>query len=79
MLCLARNVNQRVLIRTSDGDVWVTVMDHRGDGKVRLGVDAPESVGVFREELWLKMQQGKPEEGKADVAAADDANPGGHD
>jgi hypothetical protein len=47
MLCLARNVNQRVLIRTSDGD-----------GKVRLGVTAPESVGVYREELWLKMQQG---------------------
>ena len=46
-LVLSRGRNQRIRIGT---DIWISVVDIRGD-KVRLGIDAPPSVQVMREEL----------------------------
>jgi carbon storage regulator len=47
MLVLTRKVGERVLI--ADG-VVVQVLEVRGQ-KVRLGIEAPPEVGVWREEL----------------------------
>lgn len=47
MLVLSRRVGERVLIGDS---IVVTVVATRG-GTIRIGVDAPRSVGVVREEL----------------------------
>lgn len=47
MLVLSRKKNERVKI---GGDLWVTVVEIRGD-KVRLGFDAPPEVPVHREEV----------------------------
>jgi len=52
MLVLTRRVNEKILI----GDnVVVTVLEVRGD-QVRLGIDAPRDVKVFREEVVLREQ-----------------------
>lgn len=37
-------------------DVAITVIDIRGD-KVRIGIDAPRSVPVHREEVWVQIQE----------------------
>jgi len=47
VLVLTRRVNERIVI--GDGIV-VTVLDVRGD-QVRIGIDAPRDVKVFREEV----------------------------
>ena len=52
MLVLTRRVNEKILI----GDnIVVTVLEVRGD-QVRLGIDAPRDVRVFREEVMLRDQ-----------------------
>lgn len=55
MLVLSRQVDETLIIRTSDGPIRVTLVDIRGN-KVRIGIDAPKSVRVDREEID-KMRQ----------------------
>ena len=47
MLVLSRKQNQSIVI---NGDIRVTVVSIRGN-QVRIGIEAPESVAIFREEL----------------------------
>lgn len=71
MLHLNRRLGERIVIGGEEGPVTIepgaiqiTVMDVR-DGRVKVGVSAPSHVGVFREEVWLRIQ----EEQRADRAA----------
>jgi carbon storage regulator len=51
VLVLARKLHQSILI----GDtIRITVLEVR-DGQVRLGIDAPESVPVWREEVMREV------------------------
>lgn len=47
MLVLTRQQNQSILI---DGDIRVTIIRVKGD-RVRVGIEAPRSTNVIREEL----------------------------
>ncbi len=47
MLVLTRRINERIVI---GDDIIVTVLEVHGE-HVRLGIDAPRSVKVFREEI----------------------------
>jgi carbon storage regulator len=51
VLVLTRRANQSIVIGP---DVKVTVLEIRGD-QVRLGIAAPRSVTVHREEVWLEL------------------------
>jgi carbon storage regulator len=48
MLILSRKVNEKIMI---GDDVSVSIIEVRGD-QVRLGVDAPRNVKVFRQEVF---------------------------
>jgi carbon storage regulator len=48
MLIMKRKVDQRILIGEN---IWVTVCEVCGKNEVRLGVDAPPTIPVLREEL----------------------------
>ena len=48
MLIMKRKVDQRILIGEN---IWVTVCEVCGGNEVRLGVDAPPTIPVLREEL----------------------------
>ncbi len=51
MLVLSRRKGESVII----GDnVTITVVDVRGD-QIRLGIDAPRSVKVYREEVYRQV------------------------
>lgn len=52
MLVLSRKERESVIV---GNDVRVTVVAIRGD-KVRLGFEAPSSVVIHREEVWLEIQ-----------------------
>jgi carbon storage regulator len=57
MLVLSRRVGESVVI---GDEVTVTVLEVRGD-VVRVGIDAPRSVGVHRAELLQEMADSNQE------------------
>ena len=48
MLILSRKTNEKIMI---GDDISVSIIEIRGD-QVRIGVDAPKSVKVFRQEVY---------------------------
>jgi carbon storage regulator len=67
MLILARRPGERVVI---GDEILVTVMEVSGS-TVRLGIEAPQGISIFREEIWLAVK----EENRAAANAAADALP----
>ncbi|HEU4566580.1 MAG TPA: carbon storage regulator CsrA [Marmoricola sp.] len=67
MLVLSRRAGESVVI---GDDVVVTVLEVRGD-VVRVGIDAPRSVRVHREEVYRELKAAN--EAAARSAASDDA------
>ena len=53
MLVLSRRVDESLLI---DKDIKITVLDIKG-GQVRLGITAPQSIKVHREEFFDRIQR----------------------
>jgi len=62
MLILSRRVNEKIVI---GDDIVVSVVEVRGD-QVKLGIDAPRNVKVFRQEVFDAIQ----EENKKAAAAS---------
>lgn len=52
MLILSRKTNQKILIGDS---IELTIIEIRGD-QVKVGVNAPSAVKVFREEIYQEIQ-----------------------
>ncbi len=61
MLVLSRKLDETIVI---DGDIRVTVVGIRGN-QIRLGIKAPEQVGIYREELCPPSPDGLRSAGPA--------------
>lgn len=59
MLVLSRKVNEKIVI---DGGIVITVVKVEG-GQVRLGIEAPSDVKVYREELLAKKSFAHADQG----------------
>ena len=57
MLVLSRKVNEKIVI---DGGIVVTVVKVEG-GQVRIGIEAPDHVKVYREEILGKTPRERSE------------------
>ncbi|HNY22582.1 MAG TPA: carbon storage regulator CsrA [Treponemataceae bacterium] len=66
MLILSRKINEKIMIGE---DISLTIIEIRGD-QVKVGVEAPKSVKVFRQEVYEAIQN----ENKAAAAATSNAN-----
>lgn len=55
MLILSRRISERLVI---GDDITITVLGIKGH-QVRIGIDAPKSIGVHRQEIYLKIQEEK--------------------
>jgi len=53
MLVLTRKSNQSIMI---GDDIEISVLSIMGE-KVRIGIDAPRDVPVFRREVYLEIQR----------------------
>ena len=53
MLVLTRKTNQSIMI---GDDIEISVLSTTGE-KVRIGVEAPRAVPVFRKEIYLDIKQ----------------------
>ena len=62
MLILSRKIDEKIKIGT---DITITLIDVHGD-QVKIGVEAPKDVKVFRQEVFDAIQM----ENKAAVAAS---------
>lgn len=51
MLMLSRREGQRIRLLTVNGPIWITVAK-LGRGQTVLGIEAPDTVPVAREELF---------------------------
>jgi carbon storage regulator len=67
MLVLTRKSNQSIMI---GDDIEVSVLAIMGE-KVRIGIQAPRDVPVFRKEVYLEIQQERSDEEDAKGARED--------
>ncbi len=58
MLVLTRSVGERLVI--NDGEIKISVLEVKGN-QVRIGIDAPRSVSVHREEVFEKIRADREE------------------
>ena len=58
MLILSRNPGQS--IRIGD-DIEVTILGLNSHNQVRVGVSAPKSISVHREEIYQRIQRNEPQ------------------
>ncbi len=56
MLVLTRKSNQSIMI---GDDIEVSVLSIMGE-KVRIGIQAPRDIPVFRKEVYLEIQEERP-------------------
>ena len=67
MLVLTRKSNQSIMI---GDEIEVSVLSIMGE-KVRIGIQAPRDIPVFRKEVYLEIQQDtSPEEARKEVDEA---------
>ncbi len=71
MLVLTRQRDQTIMI---GDDIEITIVDVRGD-RVRIGIAAPQSVRVYRKEIYDAIQKDKA---KAAKEAAGEPAEGGN-
>ena len=65
MLALSRKVNESIMI---GHDIEVTVLEIKGE-QVKLGINAPKSVPLYRKEIYVQIQEANKE------AVSNDASP----
>lgn len=66
MLALTRKVGESIIIGNS---IEVTILEVKGE-QVKIGINAPKSVGIYRKEIYLQIQ----EENKHAVESHPDMN-----
>jgi carbon storage regulator len=56
MLVLSRKRGERIVVPHCELAVTIVSIE---SNRVRLGISAPEEVGVYREEVWREIRQEK--------------------
>ena len=65
MLALSRRINESIMI---GHDIEITVLEIKGE-QVKLGINAPKSVPLYRKEIYVQIQEANKE------AVSTDASP----
>lgn len=61
MLALSRKINESIIINEN---IEVTILEIKGD-QVKIGINAPKSVPIFRKELYLQIEEANKESANA--------------
>ena len=72
MLILTRRPQE--VLRVGD-NIKVHVLEVKG-GQIRLGVEAPREIPVYREEIWVRIKRDKSKAGELEPEEAVGASPG---
>ena len=68
MLALSRKKNEALVI---NNNIEITILEIKGD-QVKIGIDAPKEVPVYRKEVYVQIQEANKE--AMNVASADALN-----
>lgn len=63
MLALARKVNQSIVV---GNDIEITLLEIKGD-QVKIGINAPKSVPIYRKEIYVQIQEENKKAAQAEV------------
>lgn len=63
MLILSRRKDESIII---DGNIEVKILEIE-DGKVRIGIEAPRDIDIFRQELYKSIQEENIEAAKTNI------------
>lgn len=64
MLALSRKNNESIMI---GNDIEITILEIKGD-QVKIGINAPKSVPIYRKELYVQIQQSNKEAAQTEVS-----------
>ena len=65
MLALSRKAGEFIII---NNDIEIVVLDVKGE-QVKLGINAPKSVPIYRKEIYDQIQQANIEAVESDTTA----------
>jgi len=67
VLALSRHCNESIVL---GNDIEITILEVKGD-QVKIGINAPKSLPIYRKEIYTQIQQSNAEaaETKASVEA----------
>ena len=65
MLALSRKAGESIII---NNDIEIVVLDVKGE-QVKIGINAPKSVPIYRKEIYEQIQQANIEAVESDTTA----------
>ncbi len=60
MLALSRKINQSIIL---NDNIEVTILEIKGD-QIKIGIDAPKSVPIYRKEIYTQIRDANTEAAK---------------
>ncbi len=63
MLALSRKINESIMI---GNDIEITILEVKGD-QIKIGINAPKSVPIYRKEIYLQIQESNKEAAQSQV------------
>jgi len=63
MLALSRKINESIMI---GNEIEITILEVKGD-QVKIGINAPKSIPIYRKELYIQIQESNKEAAETTV------------
>lgn len=64
MLALTRKIGESIII---SNEIEISILDIKGD-QVKLGINAPKSIPVYRKEIYIQIQDANKEAVESDAS-----------
>jgi carbon storage regulator len=61
MLALARKAGESIIV---NDNVEITILEIKGD-QIKIGIDAPKSVPIYRKEIYTQIREANTEASKS--------------
>lgn len=65
MLALSRKIGESIV---ANNNIEITILEIKGD-QVKIGINAPKSVPIYRKEIYLQIQESNKEAATSEVPA----------